>query len=168
MVKGVMAQEIERKFLVTGDFKSSANDAVRIRQGYLSSVPERTVRVRAKGDKGYITIKGLAADSGMSRFEWEKEISLGDVQELLNLCEKGIIDKTRYLVEVGGHTFEVDEFFDDNEGLIMAEVELTDENETFERPSFLGEEVTGDRRYYNSCLRKNPFKEWGITSKIPS
>ena len=157
----IMAQEIERKFLVTGEFKSSAKDAVRIRQGYLSSVPECTVRVRAKGEKGYITIKGLAADGGLSRFEWEKEITLEDVKELLNLCEKGVIDKTRYLVEVGGHTFEVDEFYGENEGLVVAEIELSSEDEIFERPEWLGREVTGDTRYYNSMLMKCPYKDWG-------
>lgn len=156
-----MAQEIERKFLVTGEFKLFAKDAVRIRQGYLSSVPERTVRVRAKGEKGYITIKGLAADGGLSRFEWEKEITLEDVKELLSLCERGVIDKIRYFVEVGGHTFEVDEFYGENEGLVIAEIELSSEDEIFERPEWLGREVTGDTRYYNSMLMKCPYKDWG-------
>ena len=155
-----MAQEIERKFLVTGDFKSSARKATRITQGYLSSVPERTVRVRVKGEKGFITIKGIGSESGASRFEWEKEIPVAEVQELLKICEPGVIDKTRYLVEAGPHTFEVDEFYGDNEGLTVAEVELASENETFERPAWLGQEVTGDVRYYNSMLMKNPYKNW--------
>lgn len=155
-----MAQEIERKFLVKGDFKSEAFKATRITQGYLCSVPERTVRVRVKGDKGFITIKGIGNESGASRFEWEKEIPVAEVQDLLKLCEPGIIDKTRYLVKAGEFTFEVDEFYGENEGLTVAEVELPDENAVFERPEWLGEEVTGDKRYYNSMLMKNPYKNW--------
>ena len=153
-----MAQEIEKKFLVAGEFKESAKKATRITQGYLSSVPERTVRVRVKGEKGYITVKGIGNDSGASRFEWEKEIPVEDVRDLLKICEPGVIDKTRYLVDCDGHTFEVDEFYGDNEGLVVAEVELGDENEAFTRPSWLGEEVTGDKKYYNSMLMKNPYK----------
>lgn len=155
-----MAQEIERKFLICGDFKSAAFEATRITQGYLSSVPERTVRVRIKGDKGYLTVKGIGNDSGASRFEWEIEIPVPDAQALLPVCEPGVIDKTRYLVKAGPHTFEVDEFHADNEGLTVAEVELYDERETFEHPAWLGEEITGDPRYYNSMLMKNPFKNW--------
>lgn len=155
-----MAQEIEKKFLVAGEFKESAKKATHITQGYLSSVPERTVRVRVKGEKGYITVKGIGNDSGASRFEWEKEIPVEDVRDLLKICEPGVIDKTRYLVDCDGHTFEVDEFYGDNEGLVVAEVELGDENEAFTRPSWLGEEVTGDKKYYNSMLMKNPYKNW--------
>ena len=155
-----MAQEIEKKFLVKGDFKNSATKATRITQGYLSSVPERTVRVRVKGDKGYITIKGIGNDSGASRYEWEKEIPVAEVQELLKICEPGVIDKTRYLVPCGKYTFEVDEFYGDNEGLTVAEVELDTENAAFERPVWLDEEVTGDVKYYNSMLMKNPYKNW--------
>lgn len=155
-----MAQEIERKFLVKGDFKPEAFKATRIIQGYLSSVPERTVRVRVKGEKGYITIKGIGNQSGASRFEWEKEIPVEEVKELLNLCEPGIIDKTRYLVKSGEYTYEVDEFYGENEGLVIAEIELPDEHAAFERPEWVGEEVTGDSRYYNSMLMKNPYKNW--------
>lgn len=155
-----MGQEIERKFLVKGDFKPQASKAIRITQGYLSSIPERTVRVRVKGDKGFITIKGKGNESGASRFEWEKEIPVEDVRELLKICEPGVIDKTRYLVPIGQHTYEVDEFYGDNEGLVMAEVELDAENETFDKPQWLGEEVTGDTKYYNSMLMKNPYKTW--------
>ena len=155
-----MAQEIEKKFLVAGEFKESAKKATRITQGYLSSVPERTVRVRVKGEKGYITVKGIGNDSGASRFEWEKEIPVEDVRDLLKICEPGVIDKTRYLVDCDGHTFEVDEFYGDNDGLVVAEVELSDENEAFTRPSWLGEEFTGDKKYYNSMLMKNPYKNW--------
>ena len=153
-------QEIERKFLVTGAFKSSATKSIRITQGYLSSLPERTVRVRIQGDKGFITIKGVGNDSGISRFEWEKEIPVAEAEELLKICESGIIDKTRYLVPAGNHIFEVDEFYGDNEGLILAEVELTSEGELFEKPAFIGQEVTGDVNYYNSMLVKNPYKKW--------
>ena len=155
-----MAQEIERKFLVRGDFKSEVTKATRITQGYLSSVPERTVRVRIKGDKGYMTVKGIGSDSGASRFEWEKEIPVEDVRELLKICEPGVIDKTRYLVPAGRHTFEVDEFYGDNEGLVVAEVELSSEDEEFVHPEWLGKEVTGDARYYNSMLMKKPYKTW--------
>lgn len=146
--------------MVNGDFKSDAFKATRITQGYLSSVPERTVRVRVKGDKGFITIKGIGNASGASRFEWEKEIPVEDVKALLEICEPGVIDKTRYLVKAGEHTYEVDEFYGDNEGLTVAEVELSDENEAFDKPSWLGEEVTGDSKYYNSMLMKNPYKNW--------
>lgn len=155
-----MAQEIERKFMVQGEFKTFATKATRITQGYLSSVPERTVRVRIKGEKGFITIKGIGSASGASRYEWEKEIPVAEVQELLKICEPGAIDKTRYLVASGKHTFEVDEFYGDNQGLIVAEVELSAENEAFEKPEWLGEEVTGDARFYNSMLMKNPFTKW--------
>lgn len=155
-----MAQEIERKFLVGGEYKSSAFKSVRITQGYLSSVPQRTVRVRVKGEKGFITVKGAGSASGASRFEWEKEIPLEDAEALLEICEPGVIDKTRYLVKVVDHTFEVDEFYGDNEGLTVAEVELSSEDEAFEKPSWLGREVTGDPRYYNSALVKNPYKNW--------
>ena len=155
-----MSLEIERKFLVTGDFKQEAFSALRITQGYLSSVPERTVRVRIKGDKGYITIKGQSSASGLSRFEWEKEIPLADAESLLKLAEPGVIDKTRYLVRDadGIHTWEVDEFHGANEGLIMAEIELRGEDDSFGRPAWLGEEVTSDPRYYNSYLSQHPYK----------
>ena len=155
-----MAQEIERKFLVKGDFKSEVFKSTRITQGYLSCVPERTVRVRVKGDKGFITIKGIGNETGASRYEWEKEIPVEDVQELLKICEPGVIDKTRYLVKNGEYTFEVDEFYGDNDGLTVAEIELPSEDAAFNKPAWLGEEVTGDVRYYNSMLMKNPYKNW--------
>ena len=155
-----MAQEIERKFLVEGSFKEAAFAALPIMQGYLSRSPGRSVRVRIKGDKGYLTIKGPSLDGGLSRFEWEKEIPGREALELMALCEPGIIDKTRYLVKAGPHTFEVDEFHGDNEGLVVAEVELGAPDESFERPAWLGKEVTGDRRFYNSSLSQNPYKNW--------
>jgi adenylate cyclase len=153
--------EIERKFLVKNDsFKKEAFAKNHIAQGYLSSVPERTVRVRIKGEKGFLTIKGASNDSGLSRFEWEKEIPVSEAKSLLLLCEKGVIDKTRFEIKKGNHVFEVDEFYNDNEGLIVAEIELNSENDTFEKPHWLGKEVTGDIRYYNAYLSKNPFKNW--------
>lgn len=153
--------EIERKFLVTSDaYKKEAFSKKRIIQGYLSSNPERSVRIRIKENKAFITIKGISNDSGLSRFEWEKEIPVDEAQSLLLLCEKGIIDKTRFEVKVGTHTYEVDEFYGENQGLEMAEIELNSETEKFEKPNWLGEEVTNDNRYYNSYLSKNPFKNW--------
>ncbi len=153
--------EIERKFLVTSElFKKEAFVQNRIAQGYLSSVPERMVRVRIKGDRGFLTIKGASNETGISRFEWEKEIPLLEAEDLLKLCEEGVIDKTRFEVKMGRHVFEIDEFYGENEGLIMAEIELNSETEAFEKPSWLGKEVTNDNRYYNSYLSKNPFKKW--------
>ncbi len=155
-----MGKEIERKFLVLGEFKHLASKNTRIIQAYLSSIHERTVRVRILGDKGYLTIKGKSNDSGTTRFEWEKEISVTEAEELMKICEPGVIDKTRFLVVVGQHTFEVDEFYGENNGLIVAEIELSYEEEFFEKPEWLGEEVTGDVKYYNSMLMKNPYSKW--------
>ncbi len=153
--------EIERKFLVTSlDFKNDYFAKNEIAQGYLSSNPERTVRIRIKGTKGYLTIKGIGNESGISRFEWEKEIELNEAKQLLKLCEKGVIEKTRYEVKSGNHVIEVDEFHGDNNGLIIAEIELEDENESIEKPHWLGNEVTNDERYYNSYISLNPFKNW--------
>lgn len=157
-----MPYEIERKFLVKGDFRTQSYAKSRIIQGYISSARGRTVRVRIRDERGYLTIKGPSDIGGLVRFEWEKEIPLNEALQLLKICEPGIIDKTRYLVKSGKHTFEVDEFYGDNQGLIMAEVELEAPDEPFEKPDFIGEEVTGDRRYYNSQLRQHPFKEWGV------
>ena len=155
-----MPVEIERKFLVQGDYKSLAVSHSRIRQGYICSSRGRTVRVRLRDDKGYLTIKGPSLNGCLSRYEFEKEISVDEALSLLCLCEPGMVDKIRWLVPVGKHVFEVDEFFGDNEGLVVADVELAEETEDFERPAFLGMEVTGDRRYYNSSLRSNPYKKW--------
>ena len=152
--------EIERKFLVRKDakWKEQATSSTHIRQGYFASV--NTVRIRIRDDKAYLTIKGPSLDGGLSRYEFEKEITTDEAEHLLQLCEPGIIDKRRYLIPYEGHTYEVDEFYGDNEGLIMAEVELSDEQEAFEKPDFIGREVTGDRRYYNSHLRTYPYKLW--------
>ncbi len=151
-------EEIERKFLVEStDFIKESTVNNRIVQGYLNSNPERTVRVRIKGNKGFLTIKGKGNENGTTRFEWEKEISLSEAEALLQLCESGIIDKIRYEIPLGKHTFEVDVFSGENQGLIIAEVELTSENEFFEQPNWLGKEVTGDKKYYNSHLSEHPF-----------
>ena len=153
--------EIERKFLVKNqDFITKSISDNRIVQGYLNSNPERTVRVRIKGDKGYLTIKGKGNDSGTTRLEWEKEIAISDAEQLLQICEKGVIDKVRYEIPAKNHTYEVDVFFGENEGLIIAEIELQSENEYFEKPDWLGEEVTGKEKYYNAYLNNNPFKNW--------
>lgn len=156
-----MSLEIERKFLVKGDsYKTQAYNSSRIAQGYICSAKGRTVRVRIRDEKGYLTIKGPSKEGGMSRYEWEKEIPLNEAKELMRICEPGIIDKTRYLVRSGNHVFEVDEFYGENEGLVIAEVELGEENEPFEKPDFVGEEVTGIVKYYNSYLMKQPFNSW--------
>jgi adenylate cyclase len=153
--------EIERKFLVTSmDFISESFKQHSIAQGYLNSNLERTVRIRIKGEKGFITIKGAGNESGLSRMEWEKEIPFEEAQSLLQLCEKGAIEKTRYEVKSGHHIIEIDVFHGDNDGLIMAEVELENENEAIEIPDWLGKEVTGDKRYYNSYLSLHPYKTW--------
>ena len=156
-----MALEIERKFLVKDDsYKRMAYHASRIAQGYICSSRGRTVRVRIRDDKGYLTIKGPSDQQGLGRYEWEKEIPLCEAHELMKLCEPGMIDKTRYLVRSGKHVFEVDEFYGENEGLTIAEVELESEDESYEKPDFVGDEVTGDVRYYNSFLMKKPFCSW--------
>jgi len=155
--------EIERKFLIKSDaFKSEAVSQERIVQGFLNTHEERTVRVRISGDFGYLTIKGKSNEAGTSRFEWEKELSLDEAEALLLLCEEGIIEKTRYAVPTGQHIFEIDEFHGANKGLIIAEIELNYEDELYVQPDWLGDEVTGDIKYYNSKLSKNPFKTWRI------
>ena len=153
--------EIERKFLVTStDFIKESNTQNRIVQGYLSSLPERTVRVRIKGDKGFLTIKGKSSNSGMSRLEWEKEITVEEAAQLIPLCEAGVIDKVRYEIPIGKHVYEVDVFSGENQGLILAEIELQSETESFDKPNWLGIEVTNDSRYYNAFLSQHPFKNW--------
>ena len=153
--------EIERKFLVKSEeFKAISFAKNEISQGYLNSNPERTVRVRIKGHQGYLTIKGKGNETGLSRLEWEVEIPVDEAKMLLNLCESGVISKMRYEVKFGNHIYEVDEFFGENEGLVLAEIELKSEEEAFEKPDWLGEEVTNNEKYYNSYLSKNPFKNW--------
>ncbi len=153
--------EIERKFLVKSEeFKERAFAKNEIAQGYLNSDTERTVRVRIKGTQGFLTIKGKGNESGMTRFEWEKEIPVSEAKMLLELCENGVIRKVRFEVKLGNHIYEIDEFFGENEGLIIAEIELQSEDEAFEKPEWLGEEVTNNVKYYNSYLSKNPFKNW--------
>ena len=156
-----MATEIERKFLVNSNlYKTQAKHSNYIKQGFLNSDKNRVVRVRIKDDKGFLTIKGPSNTSGTSRYEWEREIPLQEAIELFDLCEEGIIEKHRYLIPIGKHTYEVDEFLDDNLGLTVAEIELNNEYESFEKPTWLGTEVTGDIKYYNSNLIKHPFKNW--------
>lgn len=173
-----MALEIERKFLVSGDYKSLSASSSRIVQGYICSQSGRTVRVRLRdeygedgallSERGYLTIKGPARRGGLTRYEFEKEITRDEALSLLSLCEPGVVDKVRWLVPFAGHTFEVDEFMGDNAGLVVAEVELSAEDEAFEAPSFLGLEVTGVRRYYNSQLRQRPYKEWLEEERSPA
>lgn len=156
-------QEIERKFLVKGDFKALACHSFPIMQGYICSVPERTVRVRLCENRAFLTIKGKAVNNGLKRFEWEKRIALKDARKLIQLCEPGVIEKRRYWVEIEGHRWEVDEFYGENEGLVLAEIELETEEEHFVKPDWVGEEVTGDKRYYNSFLSKCPYCNWNKT-----
>lgn len=155
-----MATEIERKFIVKGDFSADVFDAQRIVQGYICSEPGRTVRVRIRGEKGFLTIKGPSDEKGLSRYEFEQEVPLADAEQLLKLCEPGAIDKVRHLVRAGKHIWEVDVFHGANEGLVMAEIELASEDEVFEKPEWIGEEVSGDRRYYNLMLTKEPYTGW--------
>ncbi len=158
----VMAVEIERKFLVVDDSYRKNSEIVDIRQGYISRDPERTVRVRVKGDQGFITVKGIS--SGASRLEFEYIIPVKDAVELVKLCIPPLIEKSRYIVECDGMTGEVDEFAGDNHGLVVAEIELESEGQQFTEPAWLGDEVTQDPRYYNSQLAAHPYKDWKWTS----
>lgn len=155
-----MANEIEHKYLVTGDFRPLATKVSHIVQGYLSSNIARTVRVRIRDDRAYLTIKGPSTADGLARAEFEYEIPVSDAEALLKLSEPGVVEKKRYLVPWKNHTVEVDEFMGDNAGLVMAEIEVSSREETVDLPGFIGEEVTGDKRYYNSQLRQNPYKNW--------
>ena len=153
--------ETERKFLVRGDdYKLQATSSSRIRQGYICNVHGCTVRVRLRDGRGYLTIKGPSADGGISRYEFEKEITADEARQLMRLCEPGVIDKTRYIVPSGNHLFEIDEFYGDNAGLVLAEVELKRADEPFQKPTFIGPEVTGDHRFYNASLRSLPYSLW--------
>lgn len=155
-----MAYEIERKFLVDGDYKSLSYRNFQIKQGYLSLSGVNVVRVRIKGEKAFITVKSALVEGKIKRHEWEYEIPIQDAEEMLTMCEDAVIEKTRYLVKEGDHVFEVDEFYGNNEGLLIAELELESEDESFEKPDWLGAEVTGNVRYYNSFLSIHPYKEW--------
>jgi len=156
-----MSIEIERKFLVKNDdYKNDSHTKKHIKQGYLNSDKNRSVRIRITDDKAFLTVKGISNTSGTSRFEWEKEIDQKDAESLFLLCEPGAIEKTRYYVKIDRHTFEVDEFYGDNKGLTIAEVELNSEFENFTKPNWIAKEVTGDVKYYNSSISKNPFKNW--------
>jgi len=156
-----MSIEIERKFLVKNNsYKKESYKHLNIKQGFLNSNKNRVVRIRIIDNRGFITIKGISSDNGLSRYEWEKEITINDAQDLLSICEKGVIEKNRYLVKCSNHIFEVDEFIGENDGLIIAEVELKSEDEKFCKPKWLSKEVTGIAKYYNSELSKKPFKEW--------
>lgn len=153
--------EIERKFLIKSEqYKKEAFKKIRIKQGFLSTDPERTVRLRITGDSAFLTIKGKSKENGLSRFEWEKEIDKVEAEELFKLCKPGIIDKTRYFIKTGNFIYEVDEFYGENQGLVVAEIELNNENDIFNKPAWLGEEITGDIKYYNSQLSKHPYKNW--------
>lgn len=153
-------QEIERKFLVKGEWKAFADSKTHIEQGYFHTDPGRTVRIRIRDDKGYLTIKGAPEKDGFARYEFETEIPLEDAREMMKLCMPGRVDKDRYLIKNGKHTIEVDEFFGDNEGLVVAEIELESEDEAFEKPDFLGKEVTNDFHYYNKYMLNRPYKMW--------
>lgn len=156
-----MGLEIEHKFLVKGEFKPFARSNMHIIQGYICYEPARTVRVRIRDEEGFLTIKGPSEKYGLQRYEFEKKISLSEARDLLQLCLPGVVDKYRYLVPFAGHIFEVDEFYGENEGLVMAELELGSIEETFDKPDFLWHEVTGDKRFYNAQLVQHPFREWG-------
>jgi len=154
-----VAKEIERKFLIKGEAWRALAEGTMYRQGYLNSAKERTVRVRTVGDKAFLTIKGITV--GATRAEYEYEIPFADCNALLDdLAEKPLIEKKRYKIRQGEFTWEIDEFFGDNQGLIVAEIELTSEDQQFGKPDWIGEEVTGDPRYFNSNLIKHPFTRW--------
>lgn len=156
-----MATEIERKYLVLSDnYKKEAYSSVSIIQGYFATAPGSTVRVRIAGTQGFITIKGAPIAGSIARYEWEKEIPLHEARELLTLCANRILEKTRHKIKAGRFVFEVDEFHGANQGLVVAEIELNSETDTFEKPSWLGMEVTGDARYYNSRLTGKPYLSW--------
>lgn len=161
-----MAIEIERKFLVSGDFTNAVERSDRIVQGYLCAAPDKTIRIRIRGDKAFLTIKGASDKAGVSRSEFEYEIPVTDAEALLPLCESGVIDKVRHIVLFKGHTWEIDVFYGCNEGLVLAEIELTSEEESFELPDWISEEVTGKKRYYNAMLSQYPYCDWLSDEKI--
>ena len=156
-----MSIEIERKFLVDSfDFRKESFQKIAIKQGFLNSNKCRVVRIRIVDHIGYITVKGKSFDKGTSRFEWEKEISKPEAEKLLLLCETEPIEKNRYLIKSGNHTIEIDEFLGNNKGLCIAEIELKDKDEVYNKPQWLGKEVTGKKKYYNTKLSKHPYTTW--------
>lgn len=155
-----MSLEIERKYLVTGGYKHLATSRTHIAQGYLAKGNGRTVRVRLRDGKGYLTIKGPSRDGGVSRYEFETEIPANDARHMLTLCPDGVVEKFRYLIPAGAHTIEVDEFLGRNAGLVIAEVELNHANEAVALPPFVGAEVTGQAQYYNAYLSAYPYDTW--------
>jgi adenylate cyclase len=155
-----LGTEIERKYLVKGNFRNGAVKEIHVRQGYISSLPDKTVRVRINSGKGYITVKARKEGLTFGRFEWEREIPLADAEELMTVCDHGTVEKTRYIVPFMGQNFEVDVFEGENSGLIVAELELETEEQPVIKPSWLGDEVTFDGRYQNSYLAKVPYKKW--------
>ncbi len=156
-------QEVERKFLVLNDdYREEAYTTIHVRQGFLNTDPYRTIRIRLAGDQAQITIKGISSDNGTTRYEWEKDIPFSEAETLLQLCELNLIEKKRYLINFDGFVYEVDEFLEENEGLVIAEIELEEEDQEFTKPSWLGKEVTGDVRYYNSLLAKTPYRNWKL------
>ena len=156
-----MAVEIERKFLVTDtSYRDTAGSGKLMKQGFLNLDPLRTVRVRISEGEAWLTVKGPSNDSGTTRFEWETGIATADAEDLLNLAAGSVIEKTRYSIPAGEHVFEVDEFYGENGGLVVAEIELGHEDDVFTKPGWLGKEVTGDPRYYNAQLSINPYKTW--------
>lgn len=159
-----MAQEIERKYMVVGEYKHLAHNSMRIIQGYIAS-GSRTVRVRISDQRAWLTIKGPSQNGGLSRYEWEKEIDASEAMDLLQLSEGAVVDKERFYVAYAGHTIEVDEFHGDNEGLVIAEIELQSEDERVELPEWIGSEVTGVKRFYNSHLRNYPYREWSAEER---
>ena len=160
-----MHTEIERKFLVTGEFKQFAYHHSHIEQGSFATDPGRTVRIRIRDEKAYLTIKGPSVNEGLSRYEFEIEIPVDDAKMMMTMCMPGQIVKDRYLIRSGKHIVEVDEFAGDNEGLVIAEIELESEDEAYMKPDFLGKEVTGDVRFYNKYLSKHPYNSWNDTDK---
>ena len=159
-----MAEEIERKYMVVGEYKHLAHSSIHMTQGYIAS-GRRTVRVRIADKQAWLTIKGPSRDGGLSRYEWEKTIDPHEALELMALAEGGVIEKMRHLVEYEGHTFEVDEFMGDNQGLVIAEVELHNAEEQVALPHWIGRELTGEKRFYNSHLRAHPYREWSDEEK---
>lgn len=158
-----MATEIERKFLVKGDFRPFVSGFYLIKQGYICRSKSKSVRIRIRNDQAFLTIKGASSDNGLSRYEFEQPVTVAEANELFKLCEPGMIEKERFIVPYQGHNWEVDLFLGENKGLIIAEIELSAADETFYTPEWVGEEVTGQQKYYNSMLTLHPYNQWDIS-----